>query len=255
MKLQRKAPFKHQGGKGRLLSHILPLIGKHECYCEPFCGSAAVFFNKPDTTAVEVINDIEGEVANCFRCLQRHCDAVIQEMHLAVNSRQHFIELRDAVGLTDIQRAARFLTLRALSFGADGVSFGVQRKSGGGAATNMGSLLRDLDRFHRRLQGVIVENLPYDRCLRTYDSPQTVFYLDPPYIGGNQCNYRSWTIKEVTDLSTRLDGTKGRWILSMNDRPEVRQLFRGRKMKAFARQRGIANGGKNTPYHELLIWN
>lgn len=59
------------GSKRRLADAIIPLLPAHECYCEPFAGSAAVFFRKPPS-ALEILNDVCGDIVNFFRVIQRH---------------------------------------------------------------------------------------------------------------------------------------------------------------------------------------
>jgi len=245
-------PFSHPGGKTFLAKWILPLFPKHKCYCEPFCGSAAIFWQKPRGVA-EVLNDANGDIANCFRCLQRHADAVKQELHLAVNSRAHFYALRDNPNATDIQRAAAFIIVKALSFGADGNSFGVQRSQGGGAANNLGSFEKKIYDFHERLQGVIIENKDWQSCLKTYDGRETFFYLDPPYTRGKISAYAAWGMKEVLGMVEVLRGCVGKWLVSLNDTLANRKAFRGFRIKAFTRPRGIKVTAK--PYAELLIRN
>jgi DNA adenine methylase len=251
-----RAPFAHQGGKAKIASRIIPLIRPHVCYVEPFCGAASVFFQK-QRSQVEVLNDINSEIANTFRCLQRHFDAVLQELHLVVNSREHFMALCDAQSLTDCQRAARFLYLRALSFGAGGSSFGVVKSGGGGARTNVGAIKIAIERVHHRLQGVVIEHKDWLDCLRVYDKATTFFYLDPPYVGGHINNYTPWKIQDLTQAVVMLKGLKGKWLLSMNDTPETRRALKGFRLRSFKRQRGIANktGADAKPYGELLVSN
>lgn len=245
-------PFSHPGGKTNLARRIMALFPGHKCYCEPFCGSAALFWQKPRAT-VEVLNDTNGDIANCFRCLQRHADAVKQELHLAVNSRAHFYALRDNKSATDIQRAAAFIILKALSFGADGESFGVQRGPGGGAANNLGSFEKKIYDFHERLQGVIIENKDWEQCVKTYDGPETFFYLDPPYTQGKIKAYINWGQKEVLALAGMLRGIIGKCLVSLNDTLFNRKAFRGFHISSFKRPRGIKPTLK--PFGELLIRN
>jgi DNA adenine methylase len=85
-----------------------------------------------------------------------------------------------------------------------------------------------LEDIHERLSGGGVEQVPWQRLLDLYDRDGALFYLDPPYNGvegyyGKGLFQRS----EYEDMATRLAGLKGRFILSLNDRPKVREIFKG----------------------------
>lgn len=64
-KIVMKTPISYYGGKQQMLKHILPVIPKHEVYCEPFFGGGAVFWGKEPVKA-EIINDVNGMVSNFY---------------------------------------------------------------------------------------------------------------------------------------------------------------------------------------------
>lgn len=225
---------KYPGGKRSLLKYLLPLIPEHGLYVEMFCGAAALFFAK-DRSRVEVLNDINSDLVNAFRVARLHNDALVEEMFLRVNSRE---EMKDE-GQTDIQRAANFLIRRAISFGADGDSYGVQRKSGGGATTSLGRVRAAISRIGERLDGVAVENLDWRHCFRIYDTPETFFFCDPPYIGTEQRAYKSWEAAEFAELVEKLRKAKGRWLLTINDCAAARAALKGLRVRRVERARSL----------------
>lgn len=91
--------------------------------------------------------------------------------------------------------------------------------------TKLAPMLEDL---HERLAGVIIERLPFDRFIERYDSPETLFFLDPPY-WDNEDDYGKgmFAKADFEVLRDRLATSKGRFILTINDRPETRALFAG----------------------------
>lgn len=180
------APY--QGGKRNLAKRLCAHIDadQHRTYVEPFVGMGGIFLRRGRRAAVEVINDISGDVANLYRVLQEHYPYFIDHLKWRVTSRAEFDRLRllPADRLTDLNRAARFLYLQRLSFGGkvDGRTFGVDRRTPGRFdVTKLEPILADL---HERLAGVVVEQLPYADLIRRYDGPDVLFYLDPPYVGG-----------------------------------------------------------------------
>lgn len=106
------------GGKRRLATRILPMFPEHECYVEPFCGAAALYFLKEPVTA-EVLNDVNGDLVNLYRVVKNHLEEFVRQFKWALSSRQVFEWLRDTPPetLTDIQRAARFYYLQRQAFG------------------------------------------------------------------------------------------------------------------------------------------
>lgn len=117
------------GGKRRMAKHILPEFPEHECYVEPFCGGAAIFFMK-EPSKVEVINDFDGEVVNLYRVVAHHLEELVRHFKWSLVSRKMFewANMQIPQTLTDIQRAARFFYLQQLCFGAKptGRTFGVR---------------------------------------------------------------------------------------------------------------------------------
>lgn len=109
------------GGKRLLSKRLVPLLGaiRHRAYVEPFVGMGGIFFRRDFISPCEVINDLNGDVANLFRILQRHYVPFMDMLRWQVASRQEFERLRLArpETLTDLERAARFLYLQRLVFG------------------------------------------------------------------------------------------------------------------------------------------
>jgi DNA adenine methylase len=144
-----------------------------------------VFLRRKWRPKAEVANDLNGEITNLFRILQRHYPQFIEVMRFQITSRREFERLRgcDPSTLTDLERAARFLYLQRLAFGGqvNGV-FGVAPQHG--PRFSLSKLEPLLDAAHERLAGVVFASLDWKDVIRRYDTPNTLFYLDPPYWGG-----------------------------------------------------------------------
>ncbi|MFL9829182.1 DNA adenine methylase, partial [Rhodoplanes sp. SY1] len=174
------------GGKKRLATELIRRIEAvpHNVYAEPFVGMGGVFFRRGRVPSCEVVNDISRDVATLFRILQRHYPQFMETLKFQITSRVEFERLLacDPGTLTDLERAARFLYLQRIAFGGkvSGRSFGVSLGPGRFDVTKLGPLLCEI---HERLAGVTIESLPWAEFLRRYDSPKTLFYLDPPYFG------------------------------------------------------------------------
>lgn len=215
------------GGKKLLAKKLVPLLRAipHRAYVEPFVGMGGVFFRRNFVSSCEVINDLNGDVANLFRVLKWHYVPLIDILRWQITSRADFERLRrsNPETLTDLHRAARFLYLQRLAFGGKvNGAFGVTISPARFDVHKLGQILDDA---HQRLSRVVVECLPYAEIITRYDRPDTLFYLDPPYYGNEKDYNAAFARSEYQSLAEQLSQIKGRFVLSLNDRPEVRSIF------------------------------
>ena len=188
-----------------------------------------VFLKRRLAAKCEVINDWGREVANFFRILQVHYIPFMDLMRFQITSRQAFDRLAKTPpeSLTDLQRAARFFYLQRTAFGGKPTkaNFGVSTDRS--ARFDITRLAPMLDDLHDRLSGVVIECLPFADVIRRYDRATTLFYLDPPY-WGNENDYGKDLFRrdDFAGLADSLSRISGRFIMSLNDRPEVRETFK-----------------------------
>ncbi len=252
---QRVRPIlRWPGSKSRMLKHILPMIPPHVCYCEPFAGSLAVLLAK-DRAEVEIVNDINGNLVALYRNLQFHLPALIGELNWFLSSRENLHDFIAQPGVTELQRAARFLLVNRTSFGGNMHSFGVAKTSGGGVNFEHKTIAGLLGRARERLNGVVVENIPYERCFANYDSRESFFFLDPPYLETRQSAYESWKAADMRQLRSRVEKLKGKWILTLNDVPLNRELFSDCHLQTTVCKNRLANNRKHPEMKlgELII--
>lgn len=218
------------GGKRNLAKRLCALIDAtpHERYIEPFVGMGGIFLRRSTRARVEVINDISGDVVTLFRVLQEHYPYFIDLLRWRISSRAEFERLKalPADRLTDLQRAARFLYLQRLAFGGKVTGRGYGVDSNSPARFNVTKLEPMLADIHDRLAGVTIEQLPYCELIRRYDHPKALFYLDPPYWNcEDDYGPGVFAKADFEALADQLAGIAGRFILSINDTPEVRAIF------------------------------
>src|SRR6202012_638889 len=87
-----------------------------------------------------------------------------------------------------------------------------------------------IEETHKRLARVQIENLPYEKIFARFDGPDTLFYLDPPYFGLKLYRHNLATA-DFEAMAVRLAGLKARFVLSLNDVPEVRRIFKRFKLR------------------------
>lgn len=246
-----------QGGKRALASRLAERIEAipHVRYVEPFVGMGGVFLRRRHRPQMEVINDISSDVVTLFRILQRHYQQFLDVLKWQVCSRAEFERLTqvDPETLTDLERAARFLYLQRAAFGGKVAkqTFGIDFQQG--ARFDLTKIVPMLEDVHERLCGVVIERMPFAACISRYDSrPGTLFYLDPPYWGCTD-DYGQGLFSEADFEVLRglLAGIQGRFILSLNDTPEVRKMFAGFDIEEVGLHYGVGGGAR--PAREVII--
>ncbi|MGA0569660.1 DNA adenine methylase [Variovorax sp. VNK109] len=253
---EKKSPLAWLGGKSRLADQIIELMPPHTTYCEVFAGAAWVFFKKPESK-VEIINDINRELVTLYRCVQHHLPELVLQFRWMLVARDEFDRFMrtPADTLTDIQRSARFFYLSKTAFGAK-----VSKPTFGAAATapprlNLTRIEEDLSEAHLRLARVFVECRPFLDVIKKYDRAGTLFYIDPPYWGGEK-DYGEgiFSRDDFARLAEQLRGIKGKFILSINDVPQIRETFADFEIREVRTRYSVA-AKANQEVGELLITN
>ncbi len=220
--------FGWYGGKYSHLNWLLPLLPKTTHFCEPFGGSAAVLINR-EPSPVETYNDLHSEVVNFFRVLREQKEALIEAIGLTPFSREEFeIACSPAPArLSDVERARRFYILaRQVRTGlAQKASSGrwahcilTSRAGMAGAVSRWLGSVEDLPEIAQRLLRVQIEHAPAIEVIQRYDSPETLFYCDPPYLhdsrGDSNAYAHEMTNNEHRQLAQILHHVRGKVALS-----------------------------------------
>lgn len=253
---QSKSPLAWLGGKSRLAEQIIQKMPEHQTYCEVFAGAAWVLFKKPESQ-VEIINDINSELTNLYRCVKHHLGELVLQFRWMLVARDEFDRLLKTPPdtMTDIQRAARFFYLVKSAFGARIVKPTFAMTTTHPPRLNLTRIEEELSDAHLRLARVQVENRPYDQVIQRFDKAGTLFYLDPPYwdcesyYGENQ-----FSREDFTTLASLLDQVKGKFIMSLNDTPGVRKVFANFRIES-VKTRYSVSAKVNKEASEVLITN
>ncbi|KAB2888424.1 MAG: DNA adenine methylase [Desulfobulbaceae bacterium] len=220
-----KGVIPYFGGKSRLAKTIINKIPEHTCYVEVFAGGASVLFAK-EPSAAEVINDLDKDLVTLYRAIKHHPEELYRQFKFSLVSRTEF-EREKQVNpetLTDIQRAARYLYLQKSAFGGHitGQTFGTSTT--GKPRLNLLSLENTIEEAWKRLVHVVIECKDFRDLIPRYDRPHSFFFLDPPYwqIPGYKYDFAE---KDFYDLREILWGIEGRFLMTINDTPEIRDIF------------------------------
>lgn len=283
-----KSPVTWIGNKTSILHILYALfpIG-YDRYVEPFGGSGAVLLGKPVPDKFEVFNDYNHNLVNLFRCMRDRPMEFIRELgFLSLNSRDDFAVLKKffekeeftedylkaQLDLTeimlpevtakevrtlysaarndhDLRRAAMFLKFIRYSYSSGCKSFACQPFS----LRTLFTLVQD---FAKRCENVVIENQDFETLIKHYDRPTTFTYCDPPYFTSEYVYDCGFTWEDHLRLYHALAGMKGKFLLSYNDCPEIRELYKEYNFFDFKRVHSMAQkyeAGKEFP--ELLIAN
>ena len=222
------SPIQWFGGKGLLASKIIQFFPLHEVYVEPFGGGASCLLAKPPSQ-IEVYNDLDSGLVNFWRVVRdpEKFEQLYRKIALTPYSRQEFSDcLATWEGTEDvIERAFRWFIVARMSFsGAFGTGanswshwVGMSRRSMAGAVSRYLSAIDWLPEVHKRLMRVQIEHQDFRTILKRYNSPVTLFYLDPPYVHGTRGAQRydvelqDKDHEEMVDVCRQL---KGKIVLS-----------------------------------------
>lgn len=255
--------LKWYGGKHYFAQKIVALFPAHHTYVEPYGGSAAVLVHKP-VSPVEIYNDLDGELVNFFRVLRDHPEELARRLTLTPYGEAEFESAKHATR-DPIERARRFLVIHRQSFGGRGQSFArsARSRSRRGMADNVSAWLTAIDdklvAMVTRLRRVELSCKPAIAVIRKYDSPDTLFYCDPPYVQSTrQPGCRSVYAFEMSDdehrkLAQVLRACRGKIAISGHPSALYDELYHGWHTVSFH----VANhaaGGNSKKRRREQVW-
>jgi DNA adenine methylase len=236
------APFLWVGGKGNLARWILRYLPKGHIYVEPFAGAASVFWHLPEPYPVEVLNDLDDCIVNLYRVLQdrEKFRKLLHRLIWTPYSRAEFaraLEILKDPEADDVSRAWAFFVAQNQGFGGLARSVGnwgralTSIKRGTAERTSKWrSRLKLLTYWHERLSRVQIDSVDALQAIRYWDTPGTVFYVDPPYVPETRGDYQTSRYRHEFELEDhqRLVETllqiKGKVLLSGYDHPVYHPL-------------------------------
>lgn len=241
-----RSPYCRQGNKYTLRNEIIPLFTEHKIYVEPFAGSANIFFNK-EKVEKNVLNDLDKNVYDILTLLQK-----------APLDKNKYVDLEN---LDEIKKfyinhsnsvPDKIIYHRIIScLGFNSIP--VKKVNEIVQYKNPNIILKNLEDYKEKLNDVIIKNESYESIIKQYDSPDTLFFLDPPYENTIKKFYNTDGF-DYNKLSQILSKIKGRFFLTLNDSPNIRRLFRNFKIKSVDAINQWFNKNKK-PRKELFITN
>ena len=237
--------FGRVGSKAPIAEHIIKLFPQHDLYIEAFVGGGAIYFSK-NPSKKEVINDLDKELMSGYRLIKQVSSDITKYEDLDTFDKQHAFFHRKPKTKEDK------LTLSLLkannTFGGTGKGDVRADKP-----SNPYNKLKNIQEYKDRVKNTTILSQDYKAVIRKYDNSNTFFYLDPPYEKSD--NLYKHDGMNYEEMATLLKGLKGKFILSINDSPNIRKIFKGFKMKQIIVE---GSGNKGVGKHdrkELIIMN
>lgn len=218
----KRPALDYYGGKWSCANKIIELFPEHKTFVDLFCGAASITLRKPRSKN-EIINDIHGELVNFFYVLRDHNLELRIKLEKTPYARDEYYNCRESAP-DKLEQARRTVVKSWFGIGDsldNETGFRVSLSQGGSTTAPWLTYVDFLHLYANRLRGVIIENLDWRECLARYDKPDTLFYLDPPYMPETRSKkyaYKhDWTALDHENLLALLPSIKGKFILSGYD--------------------------------------
>lgn len=235
--------FCRSGNKYYLANKILPNIPDHDIYVEPFVGTGTIFFKK-EKARVNVLNDLDEEIIDMYKLIK----TVGNDFETDLNTIPKLQAFYNKEPKTDEDILTKYI-LNCNKFSGNIKGKKIYK------GTNPYNKLQKIDEYKEKLKGVKLYNTDWFEVAKKYDSPNTFFFLDPPY-ELRESGFEAYEHDNFDHVlfKEQVEKLKGMVIITLNDSPRMRRLFRGYNIKSYEKPhhtKGI--GGKLT--HELVITN
>ena len=257
------APFLCRVGSKKRFAELLDFIAPpHTTYVEPFVGSGAFYWYK-EPAPREIINDLDKDVARTFQMIKK------APTNLALYPKN--LETKEQLSKwflahQNSRSIATQLVYQIIHHCAGWMGKQVNEKTGNVKRDlNPYNKIKHIAEYKARMAHTTVKSEDYAKLVKTYDGKDTFFFLDPPYENSSGLGYAKGSAQfDFERLRDTLAKVKGHWLMTINDSPLIRQLFKsytihpivikGHKAKRVGEEPGRKHIG-STDRPELLISN
>jgi DNA adenine methylase len=200
------------GGKTKSADLIISMFPKnYTTYVEPFLGSGVVFFRKPLVDKYEILNDLDDDIYKVFKLIKSKDINNIFNRNI---NKEYFDSIKNS------ENPLHILERLKSSFFAQGKAYSDRR----------GQINKtDFKYYHDRLQNTKLLNIDFKKVINKYDTPSTFFFLDPPYESEKQRDYKDYV--DPIDVYDVIKNIKGYFLLTYNDSPSIREIFKNYYIK------------------------
>jgi DNA adenine methylase len=218
--------FKCHGGKYYLAEWVIsffPANFRDMTYVEPCIGGGSVFLNK-EPSKLEVINDIDPEIFNIYNQLKHNSRNFIFSINQIKYAEESFNNAKNGGDRSQLQQSVADLVVRRMSRGGLQKTFSWSKRLRGGRPGDENAwetFKEELDLIAERVQKSTVRNLDIMTLIDVYDSENTFFYIDPPYLHETRTAKNAYscemTKEKHIELLELINKVKGKVLISGYD--------------------------------------
>lgn len=222
------SPIRWFGGKHYLAKDIIPLMPIHHCYAEPFSGGLHVMTQK-EPSRVEISNDIDADLINFLMTL-RNSRAELLEALRTIPTSRYLTEkwMKEPLPEDSFEKAVRWwYLLRHKIVASNNQNSGFRAGKVKSTAIDYQNSIIRLEQFEKRMRNVMIECLDFRELIKRYDSENTFFFIDPPYVGREGMYKGQFTEQDHRDLAELLRNIKGKALVSYYPDPLILELYEG----------------------------
>ena len=259
--------MRYHGGKFKDARRIMPYFPEHCLYAELYGGGAGVLLQKP-ISPQEIYNDLDGEIVNVFEVLRdkKTSSELYQSLRLTPYSYDEYLRSMDP-SENPVEQARRTLVRSWL--GVSPSKFSRGRRNGFrsfrkdepkcGLGQSWIKWKEEIPRFCERLESVVIENRPAIDLMKKCDGPNTLFYLDPPYLHdtrrgtSKKLAYKhEMSMEDHTELLETILQLKSKVVLSCYDSPLYNEVLKGWEKISYS---AVSSDNKDPKRKETLYMN
>jgi len=215
-------PFNRQGNKFYIRNKIIERIPEHDTYIEPFAGSASIFFNK-EKAKKNILNDLDEALINRLKLLKK-ASTNIKKYNQNLKTIDDLKEFFDKPDKTKEDE----LLLEKIKLSTGYCANPIAKSKQIYRAHNPATMILKLPEYQKLLKHVKLYSKDYKFIIKKFDSPTSFFFIDPPYEKTDASfGYAEGSTKfNFEELRDTLNDIQGHFLLTINDSPLIRSLFK-----------------------------
>ncbi|WP_121616683.1 DNA adenine methylase [Virgibacillus halodenitrificans] len=254
------SPIKWFGGKHYMAKEIISLLPNHKVYVEPFGGGGHILTQKK-SSKIEVYNDIDADLVNFLMVLRNRRDELIERLADLPSSRFLCQKWqREPLPEDELERATKWFYLLRQRISPRNASLvsGWRASKDISTAVDYQNALKKLKAFEERWRRVMIECVDFRRVFEIYDSPDTVFVVDPPYVGKESQYKGNFSYQDHVELAEILSNIQGNAIVTYYECDLVNRLYSGWnrvKKDGYVGSSVVKNKEKRKIEKELILMN
>ncbi len=241
---------------------ILRQFPPHKVYVEVFGGAASVLIAK-QPSQIEVYNDSNGLLVNLFETIRNKPTEFLERTKGIVYSRLLYETWRKEITQAPpgVDTAVKTLYCLLTCFIGDVTKgWAFQKTNNDGGPSRWLNVQDRVLMLTARFRHVAIDHLDFRDCIKNWDSRETFFFLDPPYLTSKSHGWygNNFKLDDHEDLAKILASVKAKWLLTLDDAPELRRLYNRysiRRISSKLSSEKVEKGERRVDLAQIIVSN